>query len=226
MRYLLKKQVINRRRLLAGPRSGPRQSAMAGSSPFPLSLEDTSCPLFCSRSSSKDVALRGAQITWTGYEPKPSAGVRINQDSSRQVPRSLCLMASQDQPHNSIASLIKNTTCLSGGLYLALGSLLGLCARSGLQSEVWQAILETEVMALGKEALAEGESGLAIDPHVGRGVLNVRCVQTAAGAQDAPSRLAGPMCVFAEQLRGRCRRRSMSRKHRRLTSSWGGTTGH
>ena len=226
MRYLLKKQVINRRNCWLAHGVDPGNQQSQGPHPSLCPWRILPVHSYCSRSGSKDVALRGAQITWTGYEPKPSAGVRINQDSSRQVPRSLCLMASQDQPHNSIASLIKTATCLSGGLYLALGSLLGLCARSGLQSEVWQAILETEVMARGKEALAEGESGLAIDPHVGRGVLNVRCVQTAAGAQDAPNRLAGPMCVFAEQLRGRCRRRSMSRKHRRLTSSWGGTAGH
>lgn len=89
--YLLMKQVINSRRLLAGPRHGPCQSAIGGSSSFSLSLEDTSCPPFLQQSCSKDVALRkrGVLITWTGYEPKPSDGVGINQDSSGQVPRSL-----------------------------------------------------------------------------------------------------------------------------------------
>lgn len=187
-------------------------------------------PVHCSRgrSGSKGVALRkrGAQITWTGYESKPSAGVRMNQDSSGQGPRSLCLLASQDQPHNSIASLIKTAPCLSGGLCLALGSLLGLCARSGLQSEVWRAILETEVMALGKEALAEGESRAGHRPPCGEGGPESQMRADRSWRTGRPQQAGWTHVRVCRAAQRALPAEKHVTKHRRLTSSWGGTAGH
>lgn len=46
---------------------------------------------------------------------------------------------------------------------------------------VWQSHPGDQARLLEKRHSQKGNPGPAINPYVGRGVLNVRCVQTAAG---------------------------------------------